>query len=189
MSSIRILIKTRQEEVCKTRKPNGVVFEANEISIQYKRKKLKKKECSGGFICEIYTVGAPPLDDLILTYQAKQQLLYSMEYLENVVDAARGLLQRLSDVLKNNPATSRKKQRRQAQSSSVSERSLERLIELLALSVSAIRNPDAGLINSTIAEMLIYLGDVDILLARVSANPSNFNLSSVSKSVDDGFKI
>ncbi|XP_037774255.1 uncharacterized protein LOC119570666 isoform X3 [Penaeus monodon] len=42
---------------CTTKKPENIIISSNNMTIKYKRRQIKKKQCSGGFLCEIYTVG------------------------------------------------------------------------------------------------------------------------------------
>ncbi|XP_047485380.1 uncharacterized threonine-rich GPI-anchored glycoprotein PJ4664.02-like isoform X2 [Penaeus chinensis] len=48
---------TDKVKYCTTKKPENIIVLSNNMTIKYKRRQIKKKQCSGGFLCEVYTVG------------------------------------------------------------------------------------------------------------------------------------
>ncbi|XP_069989202.1 uncharacterized protein [Penaeus vannamei] len=52
--------KKQNKKYCKLDAPDGVIISTNKLSMEFRRKQFKSDEFSGGFLCEIYTVGDAP---------------------------------------------------------------------------------------------------------------------------------
>ncbi|XP_063595431.1 mucin-17-like, partial [Penaeus indicus] len=52
--------KKQTKKYCKQDAPDDVIVSTNKLTMEFRRKEFKSNEFSGGFLCEIYTVGDAP---------------------------------------------------------------------------------------------------------------------------------
>ncbi|XP_037774309.1 serine-rich adhesin for platelets-like isoform X2 [Penaeus monodon] len=52
--------KKQTKKYCQQDAPDGVIVSTNKLTMQFRRKEFKSDEFSGGFLCEIFTVGDAP---------------------------------------------------------------------------------------------------------------------------------
>ncbi|XP_047478379.1 mucin-5AC-like isoform X2 [Penaeus chinensis] len=52
--------KKQSKKYCQQDAPDGVIVSTNKLTMEFKRKEFNSNEFSGGFLCEIYTVGDAP---------------------------------------------------------------------------------------------------------------------------------